>query len=221
MNISPRALTLVTVVAVVAIFAIILVNRGQAPAAAQLQTTDVDFQIERQPVLGDPDAPVTIVSFEDYRCPSCRSFEETVKPQIVSEFIETGQANLVSINFPVLGPESVTAAVAAECVYAQDPAQFWDYKAAVYRVQGPQNQSWATPARLVEVAHESAPDIDHEQLSQCIENRDTEQEVDADRQIARQAGVSGTPTVFVDNQRLPNWQIATVRSAVEAAAQAR
>ncbi len=67
MKLSSQALTVLTLAAVVAILAIILVYRqNTAPAAAT--TTDGDFQLDRQPVMGDPDAPATIISFEDFKC---------------------------------------------------------------------------------------------------------------------------------------------------------
>lgn len=216
MKLSSQALTVLTLAAVVAILAIILVYRqNTAPAAAT--TTDVDFQLDRQPVMGDPDAPATIISFEDFKCPICEQYERQVVPQVERELVETGEANMAFVNFQFLGPDSITAGIAGECAYQQDPDLFWDYKTAIFRAQGPENETWATRDRLVQVAREVVPDLDAEELSQCIEEERTRDEVDLDNRIAREAGATGTPTVFVNGTKLDNWQFADIEAAVERA----
>lgn len=48
------------------------------------------FDLENQPLIGDPDAPATIVAFEDFKCPVCKQLEEDACGQVVHNLIETG-----------------------------------------------------------------------------------------------------------------------------------
>ncbi|MEO2220189.1 MAG: thioredoxin domain-containing protein, partial [Nitrosopumilus sp.] len=51
------------------------------------------------PILGDPSAPITIVEFGDYQCHQCYNWFHNTKPMIVRDYIETGKANLVFVDF--------------------------------------------------------------------------------------------------------------------------
>src|SRR3989344_6683922 len=69
-------------------------------------------------VLGNEDAPVTIIEFSDYQCPFCRKFWTETLGQIKSEYIDTGKVKLVFRDFPLssLHPQAQASAEAAECV---------------------------------------------------------------------------------------------------------
>ena len=210
---SARRLMIFTVIVVAAAAALFAIwQRSNEP----VQTTGTDFRLEEQPLLGDPDAPVTIIAFEDFKCPVCRRFEETVFPRIEQELIDTGQANMAFINFQFIGPDSTTAGIAGECAYEQDSDAFWGYKTLIYRAQGPESEQWATPERLVELARYQG-DLDPEALGRCIEERRYAEEVRQDAEIARAAGATGTPTVVVNGERLSGWDFDTIRAAVEEA----
>lgn len=205
------ATVLVLAAAIVAAF--VLFGGSSTPSGSP---ADVDFRLDEQPMIGDPDAPATIVAFEDFKCPVCQRFEETVYPRVVRDVIDTGRAKMYFINFQFLGPDSVTAGIAGECAYRQDEAAFWEYKTVIYRAQGPENETWATPSRLVELAS-FLGDLDTDALRTCIEERRYEEEVERDSELARQAGATGTPTIVVNGEILSSWSFDAIRSAVDAA----
>jgi protein-disulfide isomerase len=218
MKLSPQNLTLYTIVfLVIALAGLIAWQRLPPTPSAPAAPFAGDFELEDQPLIGDPDAPATIVAFEDFKCPVCKAFEEDAYPQIVNELVETGQANMYFMNFQFIGPDSTTAGIAGECAYRQDEAAFWDYKTYIYRAQGPESEEWATPELLVDLAREYVPALDADALAQCIDERRYEDAVAADREIGDQAGVDGTPSLFVNGQKLESWDYATVQAAVEAA----
>lgn len=157
------------------------------------------------------------MAFEDFKCPVCKAFEEDAYPQIMNELVETGQVNMYFMNFQFIGPDSTTAGIAGECAYRQDEAAFWDYKTYIYRAQGPESGEWATPELLVDLAREYVPALDADELASCIDERRYEDAVAVDREIGNQAGVDGTPSLFVDGQKLESWDYATVQAAVKAA----
>jgi protein-disulfide isomerase len=206
-----QRLTIITaVVFVLAIFGFVIVNRarpasaGQTTAAGASATTPDPSKLsyEGQPAIGNPNAPVKIALFEDFKCPACKYFDENVWPKLENEYVSTNQVQVYFINYAFLAPDSRTAAVAAECVYRQDETLFWQYKEIVYRSQGPESQAWATPARLTELAREYVPDINADELRTCIDENRYEAEVTADVQMGVTVGVRGTPSVFVNGTQV-------------------
>jgi protein-disulfide isomerase len=216
MKAPSQKLTLYTliVLAVLIVGAIAYVQlapqRTAGAAAGGLDLSD-------QPALGQEEAPVQIAVFEDFKCPACAFFDENVLPQLRRAHIETGDARLYFVNYPFIGPDSTTAAIAGECAYRQDEAAFWEYKTFIFRSQEAESREWATPARLTEIARANVPALDADELEACITERRYEDAVRADREMGQRAGVQGTPTVFVNGERVENFSFEAVSSAVESA----
>ena len=205
-----QRLTLITgVVIALALVGIIVYSQFQPEPTAPSVAADGELNYEGQPVLGDANAPVTIAVFEDFKCPACAFFEENAFPQIERELVDTGEAKIVFFNYPFLGPDSTTAAIASECAYTQSESAFWEYKTILYRSQGPESQQWATSARLTELAETYIPDLDSEALNACIEERTFEDEVAAEREMGTAAGVQGTPSVFVNGTKVESPRVVT------------
>ncbi|HLD12784.1 MAG TPA: thioredoxin domain-containing protein [Candidatus Nanoarchaeia archaeon] len=78
------------------------------------------ISIEGDPIMGDVNAPVTMVSCEDYQCPFCqRAFLQTF-PQIKQNYIDTGKVRYVFKDFPLpFHSEADEASLAAECAGEQ------------------------------------------------------------------------------------------------------
>ena len=76
-------------------------------------------------LLGEADAAVKIVVYEDFQCVHCRRFGRDILPTLQTEYIDTGAVSLEYRHLAMLGPESVNAAAAAEC--AADQGLFWPY----------------------------------------------------------------------------------------------
>src|SRR3989304_5159414 len=73
--------------------------------ASDLPTGDssgeVQVSIDDDPVLGDPNAPLTMIEFSDYECPFCKSFFEQTFPQIKSAYIDPGKVPFVYGDLPL------------------------------------------------------------------------------------------------------------------------
>lgn len=96
--------------------------------AASVAEISAEVAYDDDPVKGDPNAPITIVEFSDYECPYCQRHYNTTYPQLVAEFIDSGQAKLIFRDLPLSfhDPVATQAAVAANCARAQggDEAYF-------------------------------------------------------------------------------------------------
>lgn len=176
--------------------------------------------LENQPMLGNPDANVTVVEFGDYRCPVCKQFDTQVFPRLKQNYIETGKIKLYFVNYAFLdqhftGQTSTRAAVAAECVYNQDEEQFWNFHKAIYDNQGPERQDWATRDFLMQIARDSTEGLDYDRLKACISNQETLERVQKDRRIGSNVGVTGTPSVYVNGDQIQNWHYESLSAAIE------
>lgn len=79
------------------------------------------FDLSEEPMLGSQDANVTVVAFEDFKCPYCAQFTAGPYQQLKTEYIQTGKVKFYFVNNPLpLGQDSYTAAAAGECVLEQD-----------------------------------------------------------------------------------------------------
>ena len=165
----------------------------QEPAAEPRMHGSVSTA-QGSPVLGDPDAPVTIVEFGDYQCHQCYNWFHNSKPQITERFIDTGEANLVFVDMAFLGRDSPRAAQASHC--AGDQGQYWRYHDMLYRMQEPAiDGGWASAERLKAFAF--ALNLDQESFDSCMESSEHSKRVQANTAEARKAGATGTPMFVI------------------------
>lgn len=145
------------------------------------------------PVLGDPNARVTLVEFGDFQCPFCGRFFQTTEVQIIEKYVKTGKARFVYRDFPLsaIHNEAQKSAEAAEC--ANEQSKFWPYHNILYQRQsdlGQQNyKKWAGELGL-----------NSKQFNECLDSGKYVQEVEKDLRDGQAAGVNGTPSTFVNGR---------------------
>ena len=153
--------------------------------------------------LGDANAPVTIDVFEDFQCPACKYFTESIQPLVIENLVATGKARYVFHNYPFIDNQSVSkesdqAANAAMCANEQD--KFWDMQSILYANWNGENIGTFNDRRLQALAE--AIGLDMDAFNNCFDANKYEAEIQADFDLGEQMGVSGTPTVFVNGQRV-------------------
>lgn len=174
--------------------------------------------------LGDPNAPVTIEVFEDFQCPACRSFTETIEPLIIEHLIKPGKVNYTFHHYPFLdgdtaknGGESDQAANAAMC--ANEQGKFWDMNAIMFANWNGENQGNLNNVRLEAMAESIG--LDMNTFNDCFDANKYEDEIQADFDHGLELGVGGTPSVFVNGKKagqpglIPQYQ--EIAEAVELA----
>ncbi len=176
--------------------------------------TNQSFTLENQPYLGDADADVDVVYFVDFYCPACKSFNDGVKPQLEQEYIDTGDITFYMMDFPLSfhDPQATSAAVTAQCTYLQDEDQFWDVQDELFEVQREIDYS---PDRLTQLVEDSTEGLDYDEIRSCIEDQDTNDAVQADLQEGLDAGVEGTPTLFINGEEAPDFGFDTLSSMID------
>jgi protein-disulfide isomerase len=177
------------------------------PAGGQTETVEMsNIEMEGEPVLGDDDAPVTMVVYEDFECPFCKRFEEGAVPQIVSNYVDSGQVRIVWKDKPLtqLHPWAKPAAEAMECVYREGGNDvFWALKDKVF---SDQNQLSAEDAQSQIKSWAAEEGVSESAVQSCIDRGDAMSEVEADSSEGEEVGASGTPTSFLNGQKLVGAQ---------------
>jgi protein-disulfide isomerase len=153
------------------------------------KNTKVEIDIEGAPVKGALMAPVTIVEFSDFQCPSCRK----AAPELAKVVRDLGgKAKLVFKHFPL--PQHTYAEKAARAtVAAQKQGKFWEYHDLIF-----ENQHRLDDASFERFAKELGLDLDR--FREDFDSEDVKARVKADREQGLAAGVQGTPAIFVNGR---------------------
>jgi protein-disulfide isomerase len=163
------------------------------------------------PVRGDLNAPVTITEYGDFQCPSCGAFFRSVEPRLITDYIKTGKAKLVFKNFAWIGDESRRAAEAAACAGAQ--GKFWEYHDLLYSSQRGENSGAFVVPNLKRFAAQLG--LDQAGFDACVDGRAYRSAIEADMKEVRSLGLSGTPSFFINGQRVGLSDYASFASAIE------
>jgi len=159
------------------------------PSQLKVQIEDND------PVLGDADAPVTIVEFSDIQCPFCKRVVDGALTDFKnSEYFKNGEVNLVFKHFPLnsIHPQAQKAGEAAECANRQ--GKFWEYHDVVFA-----NQQALGIDSLKQYA--SQVGLNTATFNKCLDDGEAASEVSKETQQATSAGGQGTPYFVVINNK--------------------
>ena len=151
---------------------------------ASLDARDI---IGNSPTLGNPDASVVIVSWNDFRCGFCGRFKDQTLPLIESNYIDNDDVLYVFKHFPVVGGEN--EALASLC--AQDQGYFWEFHDRVFESSG------YSPSDFSVWAGELGMDVS--EFDECFSTRRHEDRIMEDAQLGMSAGVQGTPGFLVND----------------------
>lgn len=163
------------------------------------------------PIRGDSDASVTLTSFVDYGCPHCATFETEIMPTIVEDYIDPGDVRQLHRDYPIPANQQWSGPMANAARSVQDTTgdeAFWTFTTRIFEYQGSYSNDL-----IAEIAEEAGADPDA--AVTAAEEGKYDDRVTADIDLGDDAGVRGTPAVFVDGDQLDGYQAETVRSAIE------
>ncbi|EKE25883.1 MAG: DsbA oxidoreductase [uncultured bacterium] len=177
-------------------------GQQQAP---QAPPEKVDVTLGKLPASGKNNAKVAMVEFSDFECPFCERFFKETLPQIKKEYIDTGKVKLTYRHFPLdFHAAAMPAALASEC--ANEQGKFWEYHDKIFTEQSKisgktgeiisqQLKTWAKQTKL-----------DTTRFNNCLDSEKYKEAVNKDVNDGKTAGVSGTPTFFINGKRLVGAQ---------------
>jgi protein-disulfide isomerase len=164
------------------------------PMVADAQTALTLTKDDR--ILGNPDAPITIVEYASLTCPHCAHFANEVLPELKKKWIDTGKVKLVLRDFPLDEP-ALRAAMIARCAPAD---RYYAYVDTFFAAQ----EKWVMArdylealARLVKLGGMSKDEFDN-----CLKNSALEDKIVQERLIAsKELDVNSTPTFFINGTK--------------------
>jgi protein-disulfide isomerase len=154
-------------------------------------------------ILGNSNAKVTLVMYEDFQCPWCGKFVTESETSIRNTYVKNGQVQIVFRDFPFLGQfvkpyvaaddESINAADAARC--AGDQGQFWQYHDYLFTHQTQENTGDFSVTNLESFAKTLG--LNPTTFDQCLTTNKYTQAVADSKTEGENAGVTGTPKGFI------------------------
>lgn len=164
-----------------------------------------EVMLEGLPFRGDPDAPVKIVTFSDFLCPSCRRFalafdqyaEGPTGPHVALYYRSYPLDRTCAAHLPrVLHPGACQVARGAACAHRL--GSFWEFHDAVYRAP-PDGPTARDVSRIA-----AGAGLDRDAFEVCLGEPETERALQADIAEAVRLGVTGTPTIFINGRQVPS-----------------
>ena len=149
------------------------------------------------PVMGNINAPITIVEWGDYQCTFCYKFHQNTLNIINEDFIKTGKIKIIFKDFPLNGVDSKLAAEASYC--AQDQEKYWKYHDELFKNWGGERTGWITRESLDKFAE--TVDLDLKKFNKCLDDHKYENKVDLLYEFGKEIGIDATPSFLVFNDQ--------------------
>jgi protein-disulfide isomerase len=155
-----------------------------------------DVAVNGAPFKGTERAAVTIVKFEDFQCPYCKTVQGTF-PELLKRY--DGKVRLVHKDLPLdaIHPQARQAAEAARC--AGEQGKFWEYHDKLYA-----NSPKAGVEELKSYAKEVG--LNAASFDQCFTSGKFRGLVQKDLSEGAQLGLTGTPTFFINGREISGAQ---------------
>ena len=150
--------------------------------------------ISNRPTKGLDSAPITIVEYSDFECPFCGRFYQTTYPTLL-EYVESGDAKFVFKDFPLSFHRlAEPAAIASKCVFRDlGDDTFYEYHDMIFDNQQQLSEEnlkvWALEVGMGSSAYD-----------ECIQDESIAAQVQADFGEGQQIGVTGTPSVALNDK---------------------
>jgi len=153
------------------------------------------FVSNGSPILGNPNASITLVEFGDYQCHYCNVFFHTIENDIITDYVETGKVKMIFKDYNIIGADSINASHGTHC--ASDQGLFWEYHDILYSNWTGENNGWASPENLVAYAEEINLELDI--WTQCMNEKPFAKKILTSNEDAKKLQLTGTPAFFVIN----------------------
>lgn len=200
-----KILMAVAAVVAVAVSALLIVS-AQNKAEPSKSGSDFVREDSYQTAKG---AKVTAVEFGDYQCPACALAEPTWE-QLMQEYKD--RVNFVFRNFPL--PQHNNAEISAEAAEAAgEQGKFWEMHNKIYAAQ----KEWETSTNSLSlfISYAQAIGLDVNKFKADVEAKKFSAKIQRDIADGNTVGVTGTPTFYVNGEKVPNYE--NLKAAIDKA----
>ena len=146
--------------------------------------------------MGRADAPITIVEYASLTCRFCRKFHRETFPVLKRQYIDTGKVRFILREFPI-GRTSGTAWIATRCA---NPSKYF----ALYTAYLDKQHLWVSQEIRREPIFKVASKLgmSREKFNKCLSNQSIIDGLTWIKERGRQLGVFGTPSFFINGERV-------------------
>lgn len=183
---------------------LLLQKSGKKQAVVAMLEISQQIDTSSSPILGNPDAPVTIAVFDDFECPYCARAVPLFK-QVVEKY--TDKVKLAFKNFPLSNHRNARNA-ALTALAAERQGKFWPVHDLLY-----ENYNRLNPKKIDELAAQTG--LDMEQLKKDRSDPQLSALITRDIEEGKTLGVRGTPTVYVNGRLLQERSMAGFSRLIE------
>jgi len=155
-------------------------------------------------VLGNPEATVRLLQFEDLQCPICKKYTDNAFPALVDEYVRPGLVKIDFRGLAFLGPDSEKALRIAVAAGYQN--KLWEVAELFYAKQGEENSGWVTDSLIDEILAE-VPGLDATKVKTDAKSAAVTKEIAAVQAEATALKVPGTPWFFIGIGLNPPYEI--------------
>jgi protein-disulfide isomerase len=152
-------------------------------------------------IRGEENAPITIVEFSEYQCPFCGKYVEDAYAEIWKEYED--KIRYIFRDYP-LGFHSHAQKLAEAARCAGDQGQYWEMHDLVFA----KSEEWTNKEDISSNLNNYLNELglDKNGFNNCLESGKYTQAVKDDFQLGTEIGVNGTPTFFINGQKLVGAQ---------------
>lgn len=147
-------------------------------------------------VLGDPNAEIAILAYYSFECVYCSKFFSEIFPQIKQEYIDTGVAKMIFKNFPLTNHKTAPVAHNA-AICAANEGSFWNFHDLLFEKQSEWTGKSEKDAITLMKGYANTLSLNSESFSKCLDSKQFEHHVSADKNDGVSRGVTGTPTFII------------------------
>ena len=173
---------------------------GAAGPAAEAELPLKDQILESGPLgereYGNPNAPVTIIEYVSLTCPHCRNYHANVFPKVKRQYIDTGKVRYIIREFPI-GRTAGNAAIATRCAPKNKHLQLTEAYLSRQR-------EWVSQEVRLDAIYNVAKSsgMSRAEFDKCFSNQAIIDGLAEVKQRGRKYGVIGTPSLFINGQKL-------------------
>tara|TARA_R110002049_G_scaffold44333_5_gene130034 strand:- start:85846 stop:86526 length:681 start_codon:yes stop_codon:yes gene_type:complete len=183
--------------------------------AANAQTADVDTSGITDMVMGDADAPVTMVEYASFTCPHCATFHTTAFKQLKADYIDTGKVKFIyrEVYFDRFG---LWASMVARCGGEQ---KFFGITDLIYKSQSEWTRA-GEPAAIVEELRKIGrlAGLDNEKLDECLQDAEQAEALVAwFTKNSEEDEITSTPSFIIDGKKQSNMSYDEMKGILDEA----
>ncbi|MEP7000657.1 MAG: thioredoxin domain-containing protein [bacterium] len=153
-------------------------------------------------LLGNASAPVEIIQYADFECPSCGQYATVTEPDVRTRLVNTGKVRIKYLDFPLaMHPNTWDASLAASC--ANDQGKFWEMHDLIFANQDRWNGEATKKPRKPLGTIAQGLGLDMTKYDACMDAETHRAQIQANEAEGERRGISQTPSFVIGGQLYP------------------